>query len=424
MKLIQSPGGLRLKMKGIMVICDGMGDRPHSEHGGMTPLEAADTPNMDAMADEGLVGFMDVVAPGVPPGSDVAHLSLFGYDPHEYYTGRGGFEAVGAGLSLSPGDVAFRCNFATVDDDLTVMDRRAGRIKEDADKLMPAIRGFRLDVEGLTYEFHHTVEHRGVLVFRGKNLSRHVSDTDPHKVGERILKSTPLEPEEAAERTAEALNQFTLKSFEALKDHPVNLKRIQEGKPPANIILSRGAGTLPTLQTIPQKYGVKASAIAAVALVRGICKVVGMELINVPGATGGLDTNYSAKAEAALKSIKENDLTILHVKATDVASHDGDFEEKRRAIEKIDEMIGVIRREVRGSNVFVAVTADHTTPIAVRDHMGDPVPFLLWGPGVFRSGVGRFCERTARKGNAGRMRGPDLIHELLNYMGFSQKFGF
>ncbi|MEM2964970.1 MAG: phosphoglycerate mutase, partial [Candidatus Bathyarchaeia archaeon] len=252
-------------MKGIMVICDGMGDRPHSEHGGMTPLEAADTPNMDAMADEGLVGFMDVVAPGVPPGSDVAHLSLFGYDPHEYYTGRGGFEAVGAGLSLSPGDVAFRCNFATVDDDLTVMDRRAGRIKEDADKLMPAIRGFRLDVEGLTYEFHHTVEHRGVLVFRGKNLSRHVSDTDPHKVGERILKSTPLEPEEAAERTAEALNQFTLKSFEALKDHPVNLKRIQERKPPANIVLSRGAGTLPTLQTIPQKYGVKASAIAAVA---------------------------------------------------------------------------------------------------------------------------------------------------------------
>ncbi|MEM2901215.1 MAG: 2,3-bisphosphoglycerate-independent phosphoglycerate mutase [Candidatus Bathyarchaeia archaeon] len=424
MKLIQSPGGLRLKMKGIMVICDGMGDRPHSEHGGMTPLEAAETPNMDAMADEGLVGFMDVVAPGVPPGSDVAHLSLFGYDPHEYYTGRGGFEAVGAGLSLSPGDVAFRCNFATVDDDLTVMDRRAGRIKEDADKLMPAIRGFRLDVEGLTYEFHHTVEHRGVLVFRGKNLSRHVSDTDPHKVGERILKSTPLEPEEAAERTAEALNQFTLKSFEALKDHPVNLKRIQEGKPPANIILSRGAGTLPTLQTIPQKYGVKASAIAAVALVRGICKVVGMELINVPGATGGLDTNYSAKAEAALKSIKENDLTILHVKATDVASHDGDFEEKRRAIEKIDEMIGVIRREVRSSNVFVAVTADHTTPIAVRDHMGDPVPFLLWGPGVFRSGVGRFCERTARKGNAGRLRGPDLIRELMNYMGFSQKFGF
>ncbi|MEM3072622.1 MAG: 2,3-bisphosphoglycerate-independent phosphoglycerate mutase [Candidatus Bathyarchaeia archaeon] len=424
MKLIQSPGGLRLKMKGIMVICDGMGDRPHSEHGGMTPLEAADTPNMDAMADEGLVGFMDVVAPGVPPGSDVAHLSLFGYDPHEYYTGRGGFEAVGAGLSLSPGDVAFRCNFATVDDDLTVMDRRAGRIKEDADKLMPAIRGFRLDVEGLTYEFHHTVEHRGVLVFRGKNLSRHVSDTDPHKVGERILKSTPLEPEEAAERTAEALNQFTLKSFEALKDHPVNLKRIQEGKPPANIILSRGAGTLPTLQTIPQKYGVKASAIAAVALVRGICKVVGMELINVPGATGGLDTNYSAKAEAALKSIKENDLTILHVKATDVASHDGDFEEKRRAIEKIDEMIGVIRREVRSLNVFVAVTADHTTPIAVRDHMGDPVPFLLWGPGVFRSGVGRFCERTARKGNAGRLRGPDLIRELMNYMGFSQKFGF
>ena len=413
-----------LKFKGIMVICDGMGDRPHPGHGGKTPLEAAETPFMDRLADQGIVGFMDVISPGIPPGSDVAHLSLFGYDPYEYYTGRGGFEAVGAGLTLSPGDVAFRCNFASVKEDFTVMDRRAGRIREEAEKMVPAIREIKLDVEGLTYEFHHTVEHRGVLVLHGDNLSRQVSDTDPHKVGERVLRSAPLEEGVAAERTAEALNQFTLKSYEVLRNHPVNLNRIKQGKPPANIILSRGAGTLPKLQPIPQKYGVKASAIAAVALVRGVCKVVGMDLIDVPSATGGLDTDYSAKAEAALRSLKENDLTILHVKATDVASHDGDFEMKRHVIEKIDDMVGTIFRNVKGSDVYVAVTADHTTPVTVRDHTGDPVPFLLWGPGTLWSGVGRFCERTARNGNAGRIRGPDLIHELMNYMGFSQKFGF
>lgn len=415
---------MQLAAKGIMIICDGMADRPNPNYGNQTPLEVAETPNMDKLAKQGATGFMDIISPGVPPGSDVAHLSLFGYDPYEHYTGRGGLEAAGAGIELSYSDIAFRCNFATINDEFTVKDRRAGRIRDDAEKLIPAIRKIKLNIKDLSYEFYHTIEHRGVLIFRGKKLSRHVSDTDPHKIGEKILQSNPLEENEAASKTAEALNDFTAKTYEVLKNHPINLKRVKEGKPPANILLSRGAGTIPKLKPITQQYGIKASAIAVVALVRGICRVVGMDLIDVPGATGGVDTDFNAKAKAAVKSIVDNPLTILHVKATDVASHDGNFEMKKTAIEKIDKMIGTILEGVKREEVYLALTADHTTPIVVKDHTGEPVPFLLWGPGVFSSRINRFCERTVRSGNMGRIKGSDLIHEMMNYMGVNPKFGF
>ncbi len=411
-------------LKGLFIICDGMGDRPVEAYQGRTPLEAANTPTMDWLAEKGLVGFMDVVAPGIPPGSDVAHLSLFGYDPCTYYTGRGGFEAAGAGFDLKPTDVAFRCNFSTVDPHMVVLDRRAGRIGAEAEGLAEAINSIKLNISGVTFDFIHTVEHRGVLILHGKKLTRAVSDVDPHKTGARILEANPLDKTPAARLTAKVLNAFTAKTYRVLKDHPINKEREKQGRPPANIILARGPGTLPQLVPLPQKFKVAVSAIAAVALVRGICKIVGMNLIDVPGATGGINTDLNAKAKAAVKALETNDLVILHVKAPDVASHDGDFELKTSVIERIDVMIETICDRVDVRSTYIALTADHTTPVSVKDHMGDAVPFLLSGPETLPSGVTKFCEKNARHGNAVAIRGPDLLHLMMNYMGKVSKFGF
>ncbi|MGC8962013.1 MAG: 2,3-bisphosphoglycerate-independent phosphoglycerate mutase, partial [Candidatus Bathyarchaeia archaeon] len=361
--------------KGILFICDGMGDRPNPVKGGRSPLEEAYTPNMDRLASGGLVGLIDIVSPGVRPGSDVAHLSLFGYDPYKYYTGRGGFEAAGAGLHLKPGDVALRCNYATVDGDLVIRDRRAGRIREGGRELAGALNSIKLDAEGVKIEYYHTVEHRGVLVMRsdGRRLSTRISDTDPHQTGVKVLEAKPLEDSEEARFTAELLNEFTLKSYKILKDHPVNAERVKRGLPPANIVLSRGAGSLPHLEPLNKIYNCKFAAIAAVALVKGICRVVGMDVIDVPGATGGLDTDYSAKGRAALEALKAYDFVVVHVKAADVAAHDGNFDLKVEVIQNIDHMVGEVAESVNLDSTFIALTPDHATPISIGDHMGDPV---------------------------------------------------
>ncbi|MEM3607559.1 MAG: 2,3-bisphosphoglycerate-independent phosphoglycerate mutase [Candidatus Bathyarchaeia archaeon] len=412
--------------KGILFICDGMGDRPNPVKGGRSPLEEAFTPNMDRLASGGLVGLMDIVSPGVRPGSDVAHLSLFGYDPYRYYTGRGGFEAAGAGLHLKPGDVALRCNYATVDGDLVIQDRRAGRIKEGGKELAEALNSIQLDAEDVKVEYYHTVEHRGVLVLRseGKKLSTRISDTDPHLIGVKVLEAEPLDDSEEARFTAKLLNEFTSRSYEILKDHPVNVERIKRGLPPANIVLSRGAGSLPQVEPLDKIYHCKFAAIAAVALVKGICRVVGMDVIEVPGATGGLDTNYSAKGRAALEALEDYDFVVIHIKAADVAAHDGDFDLKVEVIQNIDRTVGEVVESVNLDSTYIALTADHATPVSIRDHMGDPVPFFIHGPGLFPSGIGKFCERSASRGNASRIRGLDLMPLLMNYTGRSEKFGF
>lgn len=402
-----------------------MADRPNESRGHKTPLEAARTPNLDELAKDGWVGLMDPISPGVRPGSDVAHLAILGYNPYEHYAGRGSLEAAGAGITLKPGDVAFRANFATVDENLNVLDRRAGRIKAGTKELAEALNKIEIEgVSGVSAEFHPTVEHRGVLILRGGGLSRKVTDTDPHRVGVKVLRSRPLDGSPEARRTAEALNEFTEKSYRALRDHPVNLERARRGEKPANIILSRGAGEYLKLETVQEKYGLKAAAIAAVALVRGVCRAVGMDLINVEGATGGLNTNFMAKADGAAGAIERYDFVLVHVKAPDVAAHDGDFEAKVKAIEGIDGMVGRLVEKLRLSETYIAVTADHATPITFRDHSGDPTPILIYGPEVFPSCVDKFCERAAAKGNLGRIRGMDVMPILANYLGTSGKFGY
>jgi 2,3-bisphosphoglycerate-independent phosphoglycerate mutase len=408
----------------IAIIGDGMADRPTRERKFETPLDVAEKPNLDELAKVGSLGLMDPISPGVIPGSDVAHFSLLGYDPRKYYTGRGSLEAVGAGVDLSPGDVAFRCNFATVDENLIVIDRRAGRIKEGTKELAETLTNLKLEtVQDVTVDFRSTVEHRGVLILRGGKISRMVSDTDPHRNGLRISESKPLDNTVEAKITAQALNEFTIKSFKLLKDHPVNVKRRREKEKPANIILSRGAGVLPTITPISALYRLRSSCIAAVTMVRGICKIAGMDLINVEGATGSLNTNFAAKAEAAVKASSEYDYVFVHVKAPDIASHDGNYEMKVWAIEKIDEMIGRILDKVDLNSNYIAVTADHATPVSVRDHSGDPVPLLIAGSDVPQSGISKYSEKSASRGNMGRIHALDLTPILMNYLGKAERFG-
>lgn len=411
--------------KAMLVVCDGMGDRVEREYGGETPLGIAKTPTLDRLAASGSVGLMDPVSPGIRPGSDYATTALLGYDPSIYYTGRGGLEAAGAGIDLKPGEVAFRCNFSTVDDSLTVIDRRAGRIEKGTTDLAETIREIKpRGVKGLRIDFRATVAHRGVLILKGKGLSRMVSDVDPHENGVKILRCEPLDDSSAAKRTAAVVNSIVTQSFRIMRDHPVNLARVKEGKRPANIILPRGAGTLPGFKTLHELYDMKVACIAAVALVKGVCRIAGAELVNVEGATGGLDTNYEGKAWAAVKALENHDLTLLHVKATDVASHDGDFQKKASVIEKIDSALGKIMPSLNSESTYVIVTADHSTPVSVRDHSGNPVPLLINGPGVPSSGVPKFSENAVSRGNLGRLHGLDLMRIIADYLGKAKKLGF
>jgi len=410
--------------RALLVICDGMGDRVEREFGGETPLGIAKTPTLDRLAASGSVGLMDPIGPGIRPGSDYATTALLGYDPHIYYTGRGGLEAAGAGIDLRPGEVAFRCNFSTVDNDFTVVDRRAGRIEKGTEELAEAIRKIKPRVKGVRIDFRATVAHRGVLILKGRGLSRMVSDADPHENGAKILRCEPLDDSSAAKRTAAITNSIVMQSFKVMKEHPVNVERIKEGKRPANIILPRGAGTLPAFKPLHELYDMRVACIAAVAVVRGVCRIAGAELIDVEGATGGLDTNYDGKAWAAVKALEDHDLVILHVKATDVASHDGDFRKKAAVIEKIDNALGKIIPSIDSEATYVAVTADHSTPVSVRDHSGNPVPLLLNGPGVPSSSVSKFSENAVSRGNLGRLHGLDLMPIIVDYLGKAKKFGF
>jgi len=406
-----------VEKKIILIVCDGLSDRPVKELDLKTPLQAARKPAMDALARHGMSGTIDVIGPGIIPGSDTAHLALFGYDPYKVYTGRGPIEAAGAGIELRKSDVAFRCNFATVDKFFNVTDRRAGRIKSGTDELAKAITGMKID--GVSVIFREGSEHRGVLVLRGNGLDYRVSDVDPHGPG-KVLEAKALVPE--AKKTAMVLNEFVRKSSEILSAHALNGERVKNGLPPANVILPRGSGSVGELTTMGERYGLKCAAVAGVTLVKGICRMVGMDVPDIPGATGGLDTDYKAKADAVLSLIRTHDFVFLNVKAGDIAGHDGDFRMKVRVVENIDMMLGLILKELHES-VVVAITCDHSTPVAVKEHSADPVPLAISGGGTRVDGVRDFDEISAASGALGRIRGTDLMPILLGMADRAKKFG-
>ncbi|MEE9593149.1 MAG: 2,3-bisphosphoglycerate-independent phosphoglycerate mutase, partial [Thermoplasmata archaeon] len=351
----------------LLLVCDGLGDRPVEDLGGQTPLQAASTPNLDWFATQGACGQVDVIAPGVRPGSDTAHLALFGYDPYEVYTGRGPFEAAGVQLDVQEGDVAFRCNFATLDAKGRVVDRRAGRIRTGTEDLAASLTD--MTFRGVHLAFRAGTEHRAALLLRGTGLDPRVTDGDPHALDVPVTEVKALVPE--ATKTADVVNQFVVQSKDLLATHPVNRERIRKDRPPANVVLTRGAGRLARIPPLSEIWGLRFAAVAGVALVKGICRVVGMNLLDVEGATGGLDSDFDAKMAAGMGALEDHDVVVISIKAPDIAGHDGKPDEKARVIERIDRSLGPLRQAFREDWVF-GVTADHSTPSATGDHSADP----------------------------------------------------
>ncbi|RLI91070.1 MAG: 2,3-bisphosphoglycerate-independent phosphoglycerate mutase [Candidatus Altiarchaeales archaeon] len=398
-------------MKSLLIVCDGMGDRLTD---GKTPLEAAKTPNMDKFAKKGITGIMDTVRTGIRPGSDTAHLSLFGYDPFRVYTGRGPFEAAGVGLELKRGDVALRCNFATLKNG-KVIDRRAGRDEYGLKELTREVS--KIKFRDTEIKFKKCAGHRAVLILRGKGLSSRVTDTDPETLNVPPARSRSIDGRPESRKTAAILNEFTRKTEEILSEHVINKRR----KLPANVILCRGAGTKPELESFEERYGMNAACISATALIKGVCNSIGMKVIDVKGATGHVDSDISKKAKTAINALKKYDFVFLHIKGTDEASHDGDFNSKKEMIERIDrEVIGPILEKVKDTTIVL--TADHSTPISIRQHSADPVPIAILGD-VRTDQVDKFTERECSKGGLNRICGIDLMHIILDLSDRAELFG-
>ncbi|MCL4447365.1 MAG: 2,3-bisphosphoglycerate-independent phosphoglycerate mutase [Thermoplasmatales archaeon] len=403
-------------MKILLIIADGLGDRPFESLNGKTTLEAANKPNLNRLAKEGMVGLIDPIRPGVIPGSDTSHLNYLGYDPFKYYTGRGPFEAMGTGLTLKGGDVAFRANFATVDKNGTVTDRRAGRIREGTSELAKSLNMKIEDVEVL---FKEGTEHRAALVLRGQGITTDVTDNDPHAENLKPRDIVPTTKEGI--KTARILNEFYKRSLLILKDHPLNKRRRTEGLREANAILYRGGGQVPTLPNFAERYSLKGGYVAAVALVSGICRLVGLRDFTPNGVTGSIDTDVRKKFSAAIEALKEVDFVIVNVKGTDIAGHDGNGIAKKEFIEKIDEAMGETIMKVR-NDIVICFTGDHSTPASVKEHTSDPVPILLHYPGCRRDGVGDFDEISAKNGYL-RLTGSDLMNVLLSSANRAEKYG-
>jgi 2,3-bisphosphoglycerate-independent phosphoglycerate mutase len=394
-------------VKYLLIIPDGMADHPIKELGGRTPVEAARTPNLDAVCSEGCLGLADTTCSRHPPGSDVATMCLLGYDPDQYYSGRAPLEAASMGIDLAPDDVAVRCNLITADQE-TLIDYSGGVIPtEDGHTLMDAIRK-ALGSETLI--FYPGVSYRNILVLRGKGTLR-AKTNPPHDVMGRKL--TDIYP---TGEDGKFLTGLIKRSREVLAAHPVNRERERQGKRPANLIWLWGAGNKPAMPSFKARYGRTGAAVGAVDLIKGVARVLGWDVPEVKGATGYLDTNYEAKAGAAIRALEDHDLVLVHVEAPDEAGHEGNIGEKVKAIERIDErVIGPCRAALRSyPRHRTLILPDHLTPIAVRTHVRGPVPFGLCGTGIASGGPVAYSEANAQKAALRFDRGYELMDYFLD----------
>jgi 2,3-bisphosphoglycerate-independent phosphoglycerate mutase len=362
-------------MKYIVLLGDGMSDEKIGELGGKTPLQAARTPNMDFMAKRGRLGLVKTVPEGLPPGSDVANLSVFGYDPADCYTGRSPLEAASMGVSLGPDDVAFRVNLVNLQPcagKLYMSDYSAGHISsEDGRELAEALQKQLGNDE---FQFYPGVGYRHLMVWR--NGKDKISATPPHDItGKEILAFLPQG--DGAEGLINLMNSSQLLFF----NHPQYKRRAEKGETPANSIWLWGHGKSPRMATFADKFGLSGAVISAVDLIKGIGVYAGLDIINVPGATGYIDTNYSGKADAALQALQNHDYVYLHVEAPDEASHSGNLQDKIKAIEQFDSLVvGPVMDGIRRLGQYRILCApDHPTPVSLMTHTSDPVPFILYG---------------------------------------------
>ncbi|MHA1410228.1 MAG: 2,3-bisphosphoglycerate-independent phosphoglycerate mutase [Candidatus Odinarchaeia archaeon] len=419
----------------ILIICDGLSDRKVSVLGNKTPLEYANTPNFDKIAETGITGTMDVLKPGSPPGSDAGHLAIFGYDIDKYYPNRGPIEALGSGIVLKEGALASRFNLATVEESfedgnriLVIRDRRAGRISDDdARILVEYLQEEIRELDRVNVKIIHNSEHRGFLFLEGSGLSGNITDSDPHEVDVCVNRAQPLhgiEDLEAAERTAKLINLIVKKSYFLLKEHEINIKRINDGLKPANILLPRGAGIIRKVPSFSEKWGLKAACIAKLFLYRGVARYVGMDIYDAVGDTGNVDTDVISLFKKAVKLMNDYDFIFVHIKGTDSASHDKKPLDKVKFIEKIDKALSVIIDQViKPERGVVVITSDHSTSSELGIHVGDPPAIVINAPSIVTDDVKEFNEKAVLNGGLGRISANDLMCLLLNYSSRALEYG-
>lgn len=401
-------------MKYIIILGDGMADEPIAEFGGKTPLEAADTPCIDWLAKNSRLGLLNTVPAGYAPGSEVAHLALLGYDLNKVFEGRGALEAASMGIAIEPEEMAMRCNIICIEDE-KIKNHSAGHISdEEARELIDSLNEQLADER---VRFYPGVSYRHLIKVKGGD--KRIKCTPPHDVPGTPFREVMVEAEvPEAEETAKLINALTLKSQEILSNHPVNKKRVAEGKDPANSIWTWSPGYKPAMETLGEKFGIKKGAvISAVDLIRGIGVYCGLEPIIVEGSTGLWNTNYEGKATAAVDALKNGcDFVFLHVEASDEAGHEGDFQLKKRTIESLDSRIcRPILEALKEIDepVSIAILPDHPTPCSIRTHSANPVPFLIYRPNVEGDEVQEMSERTAGKGYYGTLSNDEFIKEFL-----------
>ncbi len=424
----------------LYIVLDGLGDLPCVDLGGKTPLEAAITPHMDHLAKRGQGGFMYPVGEGIAPESDIAVISILGYDPARYYTGRGPLEAHAAGLSVREGDLAHRVNFATLEEGKEIfgrriIDRRVGRnlTQEEATLLCRAINSkVRLTSSPADFEFLNTVGHRGVLVIRSKEgrLSGRVTNTDPaygkegpFGVARKDFKPYFLKchPEEGfkdvieAQKAAALTNEFMQKSHEVLEEEEVNKKRKKRGEPVANIILSRDAGDrLPQFPKMHELYKMKWGCFVEMPVEKGIAILTGMEVIQIPLPTGNAGLDYPQRAEMVIGVIDDFDGLYIHLKGPDEPGHDGDASKKKAIIEDIDKFFfGQLLPKLAMEKLIMAITADHSTPCSLKSHSDDPVPVVVSGGDIVADSIPDFSENACAQGSLGKLVGTQLLPILV-----------
>lgn len=423
-------------MKRIMyVILDGLGDDPLEALGGETPLEVAATPVMDRLAADGRNGYVTTVGEGIAPESDIAVLSILGYDPREEHTGRGPLEAVGVGLQVNDGDLAYRVNFATVESDAegwSILDRRVGRdlTSEEAHALADEVQR-EVKIPGLDFDFRATIGHRGVLVLRSQSgpLSAEVENSDPaygrqgalgvakETFDNKVVHVTPVaghEDSEPALTASRVTNEWLRAAFDVLEASEVNRKRVGEGKLPGNFILTRDGGDhTPHLESFKDRFGPQMGCFVEMPVELGIARLMGMGIVEAPTGIPP-SQQYEEWAELALEAIEGYDGLYIHIKGPDVPAHDGDHEGKIHSIEQIDSIFFErLVSDLDLRNTIVAVTADHSTSCARKAHTDGPVPLLVSGGGVASDGVEAYGEKAARKGAIGHLRGVEIMPHLI-----------
>ena len=400
-------------MKYIIVLGDGMADEPLAEYGGKTPLQMANKPSIDNLAKLGRTGRLITVPEDMHPGSEIANLSVLGYDVHTVFEGRGVLEAASIGVTLEENDLALRCNLLTIENE-NIKNHSAGHISNiEAYELIEFLNK-KLGNEIIC--FYPGVSYRHLLVIKGGN--KHLNCTPPHDVPGKPFRPCLIKAEnQEAAATAKLLNYLILRSHALLADHPVNLKRTESGKEVANSIWPWSPGYKPQMPTLKELFGIERSAvISAVDLIQGIGVYAGMDVIKVEGATGLYDTNYEGKAKATIEALKDHDLVYLHVEASDEAGHEGDVELKTKTISYLDHRIVkylVEETEKMDESVTIAVLPDHPTPCATRIHTRDAVPFIIFRPGETADNAQFYDEFEVAKGSYGILKGDQFIKALL-----------